>query len=124
LGGGRHNWLGRRLGAATGRRRPLGGGTGSTQRPTRRHGGSRPVECVEAEGLGYGEGFSPSSCPRARYALARTLPSRPEIDHSRSSDSSIDGGHLIVEHVELVTRRCASDATGLWRCRALGYHPR
>jgi len=57
-------------------------------------------------------GFSPPSCPRARYALARTLPSRPEIDHSRSSDSSIDGGHPIVEQVELVTRRCASDGTG------------
>jgi hypothetical protein len=25
-----------------------------------------------------------------------------------------------VEHVELVTRRCASDAGRLWRCRALG----
>ena len=49
---------------------------------------------------------------RARYALARTLPGRPEIDHSRSSDSPIDGGHLIVEHVDLVTRRCAPDATG------------
>ena len=36
----------------------------------------------------------------------------PEIDHSRSSDSPIDGGHLIVEHVDLVTRRCAPDATG------------
>lgn len=59
-----------------------------------------------------GRGFTPPSCPRARYALARTLPGRPEIDHSRSSDSSIDGGHLIVEHVESVTRRCAPDATG------------
>jgi len=38
-------------------------------------------------------GFTPPSCARARYALARTPPSRPEIDHSRSSDSSIDGGH-------------------------------
>src|SRR5512132_2040873 len=51
-------------------------------------------------------------CPRARYALARTLPSRPAIDHSRKSDGSVDGGHPIVEHVELVIRRCASDATG------------
>lgn len=110
--GGRHNRLGRRLGAAAGQPRPLGGGADSTQRPTRRHRAGRPVGCVEAGGLGCGEGFSPPSCPRARYALARTLPSRPEIDHSRSSDSSIDGGHLIVEHVELVTRRCASDATG------------
>jgi hypothetical protein len=47
---------------------------------------SRPAAAssrgVEAGGLGYGEGFTPPSCPRARYALARTLPGRPEIDHS------------------------------------------
>ena len=85
---------------------------------------SRPAAAssrgVEAGGLGYGEGFTPPSCPRARYALARTLPGRPEIDHSRSSDSSIDGGHLIAEHVELVTRRCTSDTTGCEGVTPLG----
>jgi hypothetical protein len=112
LGGERHNRLGRRLGAAAGQPQPLGGGADSTQRPTPPPWAMSTVGCVEAAGLGSGRRFHSTICPRARYALARTLPSRPAIDHSRSSDSSIDEGHPIVEHVELVTRRCASDATG------------
>ena len=61
LGGGRHNRLGHRLGAAAGQPRPVGGGADSTQRPPAAMGACRPVECVEAAGLGSGEGFTPPS---------------------------------------------------------------
>jgi hypothetical protein len=66
-----------------------------------------------------------ASTVRSRADSTGPTRDRPFRSSARSTIPAVqtvpfDGGHLIVEHVDLVIRRCAPDATGLWRCRALG----